>query len=79
MSDKPLLHIVFGGRVKDPQGLEFENLDEVDFVGMYPDFKSAKSAWKSAAQSTVDDAMTKYVVVHLHRFLEPDYEDDDES
>lgn len=79
MADKPLLHIVFGGRVKDPQGLEFENLDEVDFVGMYPDFKSAKAAWKSAAQSTVDDAMTKYVVVHLHRFLEPDYEDEDES
>lgn len=79
MTDKPLLHIVFGGRVKDPQGLEFENLDDVDFVGMYPDFKSARQAWKSAAQRTVDDAMTKYVVVHLHRMLEPDYEDDDPS
>lgn len=79
MTDKPLLHIVFGGRVKDPQGLDFENLDDVDFVGMYPDFKSARQAWKAAAQRTVDDAMTKYVVVHLHRMLEPDYDEDDPS
>ena len=58
MSDKQLLHIVFGGRVKDPQGLEFEDLNNVDVVGIYPDFKSARAAWQGAAQQTVDDAMT---------------------
>lgn len=72
MSDKQLLHLVFGGRVKDPQGLEFEDLSKVDVVGIYPDFQSARAAWQGAAQQTVDDAMTKYVVVHLHRLLEPD-------
>lgn len=69
---KQLLHLVFGGRVKDPQGLEFEDLNQLDIVGVYPDFASARQAWQGAAQRTVDDAMTKYVVVHLHRLLEPD-------
>ena len=26
------LHLVFGGRVKDPQGLEFVDLNAVDFA-----------------------------------------------
>ncbi|TXG84085.1 MAG: DUF4170 domain-containing protein [Sphingomonadales bacterium] len=74
MTDKPLLHLVFGGRVKDPQGLDFEDLTKLDIVGIYPDYQSAESAWRSAAQRTVDDAQMRYVVVHLHRLLEPDAE-----
>ena len=66
------LHLVFGGRVKDPQGLEFEDLGSVHLVGLYPDYASALDAWRSSAQRTVDDAEMKYVVVHLHRLLEPD-------
>jgi hypothetical protein len=65
------LHLVFGGRVKDQQGLEFD-LDTVDVLGLFPDYASALDAWRSAAQRTVDDAEMKYVVVHLHRLLEPD-------
>ncbi|MFZ5609137.1 MAG: DUF4170 domain-containing protein [Pseudomonadota bacterium] len=68
---KPLLHLVFGGRVKDPRSLDFENLEELDIVGVFPDFQSARAAWQGAAHRTVDDAMTKYVIVHLHRLLEP--------
>ncbi|MCK5574328.1 MAG: DUF4170 domain-containing protein, partial [Sphingomonadales bacterium] len=56
MADKPLLHMVFGGRVKDPQGLEFEDLDAIDMVGVYPNFDAAEKAWRSASQSKVDDA-----------------------
>jgi hypothetical protein len=66
------LHLVMGGRVKDPRGVEFENLDAIDFVGVFPDFTTAEKAWRAAAQRTVDDAEMKYVVVHLHRLLEPD-------
>jgi Domain of unknown function (DUF4170) len=66
------LHLVFGGRVKDPQTLDFEDLKSIDIVGMYPDFKSAEKAWRGAAQKTVDDAEMRYVVVHLHRLLEPE-------
>ena len=66
------LHLVFGGRVSDPQGLDFTELDKIDIVGIYPDYASAVDAWRGRAQRTVDDAEMKYVVVHLHRLLEPE-------
>lgn len=66
-----MMHLVMGGRVKDPQGLEFENTAELDLVGIFPDYAAAEDAWRGAAQRTVDDAAMKYVVVHLHRLLEP--------
>lgn len=66
-----MMHLVMGGRVKDPQGLEFENLADLDLVGIFPDYAAAEDAWRGAAQRTVDDAAMKYVVVHLHRLLEP--------
>jgi hypothetical protein len=66
------LHLVFGGRVKDPQGVDFIEPDALDVIGIFPDYASAEAAWRSAAQRTVDDATMKYVVVHLHRLLQPD-------
>ena len=66
------LHLVFGGRVSDPRTLEFGDLSSIDIVGVFPDYASAEKAWRAAAQRTVDDAEMKYVVVHLHRLLEPD-------
>ena len=65
------LHLVMGGRVKDPQGLEFVDLNAIDVVGIYPNYAAAEEAWRSAAQRTVDDAEMRYVVVHLHRLLDP--------
>jgi hypothetical protein len=66
------LHLVFGGRVKDPRGLDFVDLGGIDFVGLFNSYAEAEEAWRSRAQRTVDDAEMKYVVVHLHRLLEPD-------
>ena len=66
------LHLVFGGRVADPQGVEFTDPANLDVVGIFPDYKTAEAAWRAAAQRTVDDATMKYVVVHLHRLLQPD-------
>ena len=68
------LHLVFGGRVKDPRALEFADLGSIDLVGIYDSFASAEEAWRGKAQRTVDDAEMKYVIVHLHRLLEPDSE-----
>jgi len=65
------LHLVFGGRVKDPRTLEFD-LNTIDLVGIYDSHAAAADAWRGAAQRSVDDAEMKYVVVHLHRLLEPD-------
>ena len=66
-----LLHLVFGGRVRDPQTLDWVDPANLDIVGIYPDRASAEKAWRAAAQRTVDDAEMKYVLVHLHRLMEP--------
>jgi len=68
------LHLVFGGRVKDPQGLEFTDLEKIDLVGLFDSYAAAEEAWRGASQRSVDDAEMKYVVVHLHRLLEPGME-----
>lgn len=65
------MHLVMGGRVKNPQEIEFEDLNAIDFVGVFPDYASAEKAWRGASQRTVDDAQMKYVIVHLHRLLDP--------
>ena len=83
--EKQLLHLVFGGELKklgspefrdldalDIVGTEFRDLSKVDLVGVYPNYAEALDAWRGAAQRTVDDAEMKYVIVHLHRLLEPD-------
>jgi hypothetical protein len=67
------LHLVMGGRVKDPQGLEFVDLSAIDLVGVYPNYAAAEEAWRSAAQRTVDDAEMRYVIVHMHRLLDPEH------
>jgi hypothetical protein len=69
---KQLLHLVFGGELKTLTGTEFRDLDGLDIVGIYPDYKSAQIAWKAKAQATVDNAHMRYFIVHLHRLLEPD-------
>ena len=70
--EKQLLHLVMGGRVVDPQGVEFRDLNDIHIVGIYPNYAAAEDAWRAHAQRTVDDAEMKYVIVHLHRLLEPE-------
>lgn len=69
---KQLLHLVFGGELDSLQNNTFRNLDEIDVVGIFPDYESAARAWRSKAQMTVDNAHMRYFVVHLHRLLDPD-------
>lgn len=61
------LHLVFGGELVDPQRSRFKNVDEIDIVGIYPDYASAYRAWKEKAQQTVDNAHMRYFIAHLHR------------
>ena len=72
---KQLLHLVFGGELKDPKGSEFVDPAKLDIVGIFPNYKTAYDAWKAKAQQTVDDAQTRYFVVHLHRLLDPEATD----
>ena len=71
MVTEPLVPVVFGGRVRDPQTLDWVDPANLDIVGIFPDRASAEKAWCAAAQRTVDDAEMKYVLVHLHRLMEP--------
>ena len=71
--DKPLLHLVFGGTVSDPQGTDFIDPDDLDIIGIFPNNNSATKAWRSTSQTRVDEANVKYVIVHLHRMPDPDH------
>ncbi|KIQ01718.1 inositol monophosphatase [Agrobacterium tumefaciens] len=69
---KQLLHLVFGGELENLQEVQFRDLKALDIVGIFPDYASALTAWKSKAQQTVDNAHMRYFIVHMHRLLEPD-------
>ena len=71
-TQKQLLHLVFGGELTALDGTEFRDLGRLDIVGIYPNYATAYQAWKSKAQQTVDNAMMRYFIVHLHRLLDPD-------
>lgn len=67
-----LLHLVLGGELTDPGEVEFADLDKLDIVGVFPNYKTAYVAWRAKAHATVDDAHVRYFIVHLHRLLDPD-------
>ena len=69
---KQLLHLVIGGELSSLEGVTFADLDKVDIVGLYPNYAAAYAVWKQKAQMTVDNAHTRYFIVHLHRLLEPE-------
>ncbi len=66
------LHLVFGGELESLDRTRFRDLNALDIVGIYPNYAEAYAAWKGKAQLTVDNAQIRYVIVHLHRLLDPD-------
>ena len=69
---RQLLHLVFGGELKDLDRIEFADLSGLDVVGIFPDYATALAAWRGKAQGTVDNAHMRYFIVHMHRLLEPE-------
>ncbi len=69
---KQLLHLVIGGELTTLGGSEFKDLKEIDIVGVYPNYASAYAVWKGKAQQTVDNALMRYFIVHLHRLMDPE-------
>lgn len=55
-----LLHLVFGGELDNLDNVTFKDLDKLDVMGMYPNYATAYTAWKGAAQRTVDNAHMRY-------------------
>jgi len=70
-----LLHLVIGGELKGVGVNEFRDLTRLDYVGAYPSYAEAFVAWKAKAQATVDNALTRYFIIHAHRLLDPETDD----
>ncbi len=70
-TSQQLLHLVFGGELTSLKTVEFADLSKLDIVGIYPNYAEAHKAWKAAAQRTVDQAQTRYFIVHMHKLLDP--------
>jgi hypothetical protein len=68
---KQLLHLVFGGELAEIGGSEFKDTARLDIVGIFPNYASAYEAWQRKARDTIDNAQMRYVIVHLHRLLDP--------
>jgi hypothetical protein len=69
--NRQLLHLVFGGELKSIGSTEFRDPSALHIVGIYPNYASAYDAWKAAAQRSVDNALMRYFIVHMHRLLDP--------
>lgn len=69
--DRQLLHLVIGGELSALDRPEFVDLSNLDFVGAFPNYRTAHDAWKAAAQRTVDNARMRYFIIHAHRLLDP--------
>ncbi len=67
-----LLHLVFGGETRSVGSAEFTDPSALHIVGIYPNYAAAYDAWKAAAQRSVDNALMRYFVVHMHRLLDPE-------
>jgi Domain of unknown function (DUF4170) len=70
-AQQQLLHLVIGGELTDLGSTTFKDLDQVEIVGLFPNYATAYAAWKAKAQQTVDNAHMRYFIVHLHRLLDP--------
>ena len=70
------LSLVFGGAPKELHGTEFRFPAELGIAGTLPNFASgcaawAAWAWRAQAWRTVDNALRRTFIVHLHQFWDP--------
>lgn len=64
------LHLVFGGELEQLDDISFRDPSTLDIVGIYSSYDEAESAWRGAAQRTVDNAHMRYFLVDLHVLLD---------
>jgi hypothetical protein len=68
---KQSLHLVFGGELDRIDGVHFRDVAGLDIIGIYPSLAQAQTAWKGAAQRTVDNALMRYFIVDLRDLIDP--------
>lgn len=64
------LYLVIGGPL-GPNGDKKATEENTEMVGLYSDYVEAVEAWRSAAMRTIDDAETRYLILPLHKMIEP--------
>ena len=72
-TSKQLLHLVFGGELIALEGTSFKVCQEAGYRRNLPELCGGRAAWKAAAQRTVDNALMRYFIVHMHRMMDPDH------
>ena len=67
-----LLHLVIGGELTDLDHITFKDLDQVEIVGVYPNYATAYAAWndllidgrvadeQTGTKAAFDDVFLKY-------------------
>ena len=75
MPDKQLLHLVIGGELDDVEHVKFRDLTKIDLVGAFASHAEAVTAWRAKAQSTVDNALMRYFIIHAHKLLDSETDD----
>jgi hypothetical protein len=76
MPHRQLLHLVIGGELENVETVKFRDLTKIDLVGAFASYDEAAAAWRAKAQSTVDNALMRYFIIHAHKLLNPDEDDD---
>lgn len=79
MPPKQLLHLVFGGELTSPRSTTFKDVARLHVVGVFPNYAAAHEAWQAAARATIDNALMRYFIVHIHRLLDPSSAPDEED
>ena len=69
---KQLLHLVFGGELENLDDVTFRDMDKLDIIGIFPDYDTAHKAWEEKARETMDIALMRYFIVHMHKLLDPE-------
>jgi len=72
MPDRQLLHLVIGGELENVETNRFRDLTKIDLVGAFGSYEEAVAAWRARAQSTVDNALMRYFIIHAHKLMNPD-------
>lgn len=64
------MHLVLGGPFAAAEADRITT-DQVELVGLFPNYDDALDAWRGASQRTIDDAGMRYVIVPLHSLVGP--------
>ena len=62
---QPELYLVFGGTVRDSQGLDYVDPAKIETIGYFRTYDEAFRAWQGASQRRVDEANAKFIIVEL--------------